>query len=73
MCPNNGMFANAWDLTCAQMLMRAIAHGRCVDTVRESALKVDWEKNPLLLQGESNLPQWHAGLTLHQLSYLPCR
>ena len=28
-------------LTCAQMLMHAIAHGDCTDTVRESALKVD--------------------------------
>ena len=28
-------------LTCAQMLMHAIAHEGCADTVRESALKVD--------------------------------
>ena len=28
-------------LTCAQMLMHAIAYGSCTDTVRESALKVD--------------------------------
>ena len=27
-------------LTCAQMLMHAIAHGGCADTVRESALEV---------------------------------
>ena len=27
-------------LTCTQMLMQAIAHGGCTDTVRESALKV---------------------------------
>ena len=33
-------------LTCAQMMMHAIAHGGCMDSVRESALKV-WEKNPL--------------------------
>ena len=31
-------------LTCAQMLMHAIAHGSCMDTVRDSALKVDWNK-----------------------------
>ena len=36
---------------CTQMLMHAIAHGGCTDTVRESALTVDWEKNPFLLQG----------------------
>ena len=35
-------------LTCAQMLMHAIVHGGCTDTVRESVLEVDWEKNPLL-------------------------
>ena len=28
-------------LTCAQMLMHAIAHGGCSDTVTESALKAD--------------------------------
>ena len=34
----------AWitgSLTCAQMLMHAIAHGGCSDTVTESALKAD--------------------------------
>ena len=38
-------------LTCAQMLTHAIAHEGCTDTVRESALKVDWEKNPLPHRG----------------------
>ena len=38
----------------------------CMDTVRESALKVDWQKNPLLQ------PQ-HAGSMLYQLSYNPDR
>ena len=36
---------------CAQMLMHVIAHGSVQTHVRESALKVDWEKNPLLHQG----------------------
>ena len=31
--------------------MHAIAHGGCTNTVRESALEVDGEKNPLLHQG----------------------
>ena len=31
--------------------MQAIAHFGCVDTVRESALKVDLEKNPLPHRG----------------------
>ena len=38
-------------LTCAQLLMHAIAHGGCTDTVRESALKADWEKNTLPYRG----------------------
>ena len=41
----------------------------CTDTVRESALKVDWEKIPCR-PGESKLPQWCAGPTLYQLSYI---
>ena len=50
MCPNNGCQSLGF-LTCAQLLMCAIAQGCCTDTVRESALKVDWEKNILLHQG----------------------
>ena len=34
-------------LTYVQMLTPAIAHGGCTDTVWESALEVDWEKNPV--------------------------
>ena len=33
------------------MLMHVIAHGGCTDTIRESALEDDWEKNPLLNWG----------------------
>ena len=33
------------------MLMHAISHGGCTDTVKNPTLKVDWEKCPLLLQG----------------------
>ena len=33
------------------MLVHAIVHESCTDTVREVALEVDWEKNPLLHQG----------------------
>ena len=44
-------------LTCTQMLMHTIAQGGCMNTttlrLREFALKVNWEKNPL--------PQKHAG------------
>ena len=42
------------------MLMHAIAHGGCANTVRESALKADWETNPvhhLGLEPESVLLQ----------------
>ena len=38
-------------LTGAQMLMHTIARRGCTDTIREPALKVDWEKNPLPHQG----------------------
>ena len=39
-------------LTCAQMLLNVIAHGKCSDTVRESALKADsGEKNSLPNRG----------------------
>ena len=38
-------------LTCTQILMNAIAHGGGTDTVRESALETDWEKNPLPHRG----------------------
>ena len=32
-------------------VMHTIAHGGCANTIRESALKVDWEKNPLAHRG----------------------
>ena len=40
-------------LTCAQMLTHAVAHRECMNTVRESAQKVEvvCEKNPLPHQG----------------------
>ena len=38
-------------LTCAQTLMPAVAHGGARTHVGESALKVDWEKNPLPHRG----------------------
>ena len=42
MCPNNGVCCQCWRfLMWAQMLMHVTAHGGCMDTVRESALKVD--------------------------------
>ena len=45
----------------------------CTNTVRESALKVDWERKIPHRTGESNLPQRRAGRTLYQLSYIPAR
>ena len=53
------------------MLMHAIAHGGCEDTVRESALEADWEKIPCRTAGDSNPRQYCASRTLYQLSYLP--
>ena len=56
---------------CTQMLMHANAHEGCMDTVRESALKVSSGEKSLAAIGELNLPQWQAGLSLYQLSYIP--
>ena len=53
------------------MLMRAIAHEGCTDTVRESVLKVDSGRKILCRTGESNLRQRRAGPTFYQLSYIP--
>ena len=61
-------------LTWAQMLMQAIAHGGCTDTVRESALKVDSGRKNRCPTGDSNPRQycaWHFSQTLYPLSY--CR
>ena len=44
---------------------------RCTDTEGESALKVDSRRKIPCRTRESNLRQWHAGLMLYQLSYLP--
>ena len=43
----------------------------CIDTVRESALKVDSGRKIPCRTGESNLRQRRAGPTLYQLSYIP--
>ena len=59
-------------LTCTQMLMHAIAHGVCTDTVRESALVVDSGRKIPCRTGDSNPRQYCAWLfsrTLYQLNY----
>ena len=43
----------------------------CMDTVRESDLKVDSGREFPCRTGESNLPRQRAGSTLYQLSYIP--
>ena len=48
-------------LTCAQLLMHAMAHGVCTDTVIGSALKADWEKNPLPHRGLEPASVLHFG------------
>ena len=58
--------------TCTQMLMHVIAHWGCTNTVRDSALQVDWGKNPLLHHGiEPVYFTWCFGLMLYQLGYIP--
>ena len=51
-------------LTCAQMLMHAIAHGGVRTHVRESALKVDSPRKIPCRTGELNLRQQRDGLML---------
>ena len=48
-------------LTCAQMLIHAIAHGDVRTHVRESALKVDSRRKIPCRTGESNLRQRRDG------------
>ena len=58
-------------LTCSQMVMHATAHGGARTHVRESALKVDSERNISCRTGESNLRQTACRSdTLNQLSYI---
>ena len=55
MPPNIGSFQRLGFLTCAQMLMHAIARGGCADTVRESALEADSTGRQILCRtGDSN-------------------
>ena len=75
-CPNNGirppMFLGC--LTCAQVLMPAIAQGSCTDTVRESALRVDSRRKIPCRTGDSNPRQhcvWLFSRTHYQLSGCP--
>ena len=58
-------------LTCAQMLMHAMARGGVRTHVRESALKVDSGRKIPCRTGESNLRQRRAGPRFYQLSYMP--
>ena len=57
-------------LTCAQILMHAIAHGGVRTHVRESALKVASGRKIPCRTGESNLRQRRNGPMLYQLSYM---
>ena len=51
--------------------MHAIAHGKCMDTVRVSGLKVGSGRKIPFHTGESNLRRQRAGPMLYQLSYIP--
>ena len=46
------------------MLMYVIAHRGCMDTIREPALKIDWEKKSLVTLGNqtclSSMLVWHS-------------
>ena len=58
-------------LTCAQMLMHAVAHEGVRTHVRESALQEESGRKIPRRTGESNLPQRRDGPTLYQLSCNP--
>ena len=49
-------------LTCADMLIHAIAQGGCTDTVRQSALEVDSGRKIPCRTGDSNPRQYYAWL-----------
>ena len=51
--------------------MHVNAHESCTNTVRESALKVDFGGKIPCRTGQSNLPQRRAGPMLYQMSYIP--
>ena len=58
-------------LTCAHMLMHAIAHGGYRHSKRVCTDSWLWEKKIPCRPGESNLRQRRAGPTFYQLSYIP--
>ena len=62
LCPYNGMAASVGILTCAQVLMHAIAHKDWhTSTVKESALIVDsGDKNPLSHQAGVGWEGWEG-------------
>ena len=51
--------------------MDVIAHKGYMETIGESALKVDSGRKTSCRTGELNLPQWCAVLLLYQLRYIP--
>ena len=57
-------------LVCMQMLMHAIACKGFTNTVRESALKVDWKKNPLSRQGLEHTSVLHLCLYAHTHTHM---
>ena len=56
-------------LTCAQMLVHAIAHGGCTDTVRESAPEVDSRRKIPCHTGDRARDSIAPGFSLLPLSY----
>ena len=76
-CPNNGIATGVRPgfLTYAQMLMHAIAYGRCCqDAVRESALEVDWlREKSLAAPGTRTRVISALRLAFHESVSLPCK
>ena len=55
-----------------QTLMRAIAHGGCMNTVRQSAFKVDLGEEIPCCNGDSNPSQYCSWLFSRTLCQLSC-
>ena len=53
------------------LFMHAVAKEGVQTHIQESALTVDSGRKIPCLTGELTLPQWRAGPTLYQLSYIP--
>ena len=67
--PNSGMDCRSFNMR--TNVNACDCEHKCIDTTRESALKVDCQRKIPCHTGESNLHQQCAGLMLYQLRDIP--